>query len=251
MKDMFIDPFLRKNTFIVVMMMIMQQFSGINAVMFFSTGIFKNAGLEKEEAKLATVIVGVVNVAMTVVSMFIVDKAGRKKLLIAGYAGMAPMTLALVFATQFQHEVVAYFSIAFVCIFVIFFAIGPGSIPWFFVSELFMQDTRPRATTICVATNWICTVIIGLSFESLQKVFQGYVFLFFFVFLLSFVAYIAWYVPETKGKTIEMIQKELYRKYGMAEPGASLEEIGAGGGEGALEMEKVVREEKSERAKDV
>ncbi len=86
-----------------------------------------------------------------------------------------------------------------------FFASGPGSIPWFLVSELFSQGARPMATSIAVAVNWIANFLVGLSFLPLLDLVDAYVFIIFAGLLAFFVAFTWFKVPETKGKTVEEI----------------------------------------------
>ena len=107
----------------------------------------------------------------------------------------------------FQEEVPAlsYVSIVMVITFVIGFATGPGSIPWFFVTELFTQSARGMATSIAVVTNWTANFLVGLGFEPLKLVMGPYVFIIFIVLQILFIIYIWFKVPETKNKPIEEI----------------------------------------------
>lgn len=85
------------------------------------------------------------------------------------------------------------------------FAVGPGSIPWFLVSELFNQSARPTATSIAVGVNWTANFLVGLGFLPLQEAMGGYVFIIFVILLGVFVIFVWKKVPETKNKTIEEI----------------------------------------------
>uniref|UniRef100_A0A915KI94 Major facilitator superfamily (MFS) profile domain-containing protein n=1 Tax=Romanomermis culicivorax TaxID=13658 RepID=A0A915KI94_ROMCU len=129
LKDMFTQKLLRWALFIAVMMMLSQQFSGINATMFYSTIIFeKDAKLSLDNARWATVGIMVVNVLMTLVSTAVVDKAGRRTLHLAGLGGMCLSTVLLVVTLDLSgknHDWAAYASILFVTTFIISFATGP------------------------------------------------------------------------------------------------------------------------------
>ncbi|OQV18759.1 Solute carrier family 2, facilitated glucose transporter member 1 [Hypsibius exemplaris] len=219
-RDLFVNPFLRKITIIAVMLMVMQQLSGINAVMFYSTSIFRSAGLTPDQAAYATIGMGGINVLMTFVSVILVEKAGRKTLLLIGFSGMMITTVLLtVFMLLYKSGVVpdgentqgwaAWASLSCVILFVIFFATGPGSIPWFLVSELFSQGPRAAATTIAVGVNWLCNLIVALAFPFIQAAIKEYTFIIFAVLLALFVTYTWFKVPETKGKRLEEIQAEL------------------------------------------
>ncbi|OZC06547.1 hypothetical protein X798_06464 [Onchocerca flexuosa] len=196
---------------IAILMMLAQQFSGINVAMFFSTMIFEGAGLG-DKAVYATLVMGLINVLMTIASVYLVDhpKCGRVMLLMIGLIGMFFASIAIT-GDQTNNKWASYPACIFVFLFVIFFATGPGSIPWFFVSELFTSGARGAANSVAAATNWTANFLVGTSFEFLNQVLHQYTFLIFSGFL-AFFAFFTWmYVPETKGRTVEDIQEELAR----------------------------------------
>ncbi|XP_063223869.1 solute carrier family 2, facilitated glucose transporter member 1-like isoform X2 [Bacillus rossius redtenbacheri] len=207
LRDMFMNRALRIPLFISVVVMICQQLSGINAVFFFSTKIFMMAKLSDMNAQYATLGMGAINVLMTLVSLVLVERAGRKTLLLVGFSGMCVctvlLTICLVYVEYSVH--VSYFAIFLVIFFVVNFAIGPGSIPWFLVSELFNQSARSAATSCAVAINWTANFIVGITFLPLEQVLHGYVFIIFAVLLSLFVLFVYRKVPETKNKTMEEI----------------------------------------------
>ncbi|KRY83453.1 Solute carrier family 2, facilitated glucose transporter member 3 [Trichinella pseudospiralis] len=216
--DMFKDKVLRWALFIAVMMMLSQQFSGINAVMFYSTRIFiDGAGLTPDSARYATMGVGAINVIMTLVSTAIIDKAGRRTLHLLGLGGMwiscVTLTVSMILLKQ-DYYWASYLCIAFVLIFVISFATGPGSIPWFFVSELFLQNARGHATSVAVPVNWGSAFIIGWIFPPMVSMIGEYSFLVFTGFLTIFWLFTFKYVPETKNRAVEDIVAELRRAVG-------------------------------------
>ncbi|XP_057342076.1 solute carrier family 2, facilitated glucose transporter member 1-like isoform X3 [Microplitis mediator] len=207
LKEIFVNPALRIPLIISLMIMLAQQFSGINAVMFFSDAIFRMAGLNTDAAQSATLGVGAMNVIMTFVSLVLVEKCGRKTLLLFGFGGMVIDTalLAVCLAYAETSQVAAYFSIALVIMFVVLFATGPGSIPWFLVSELFNQSARPVATSIAIAVNWGANFIVSFSFLPLKNLLGTNVFVLFAIIQALFTLFIWKKVPETKNKTIEEI----------------------------------------------
>merc|ERR1719381_466975 len=110
------------------------------------------------------------NVAMTFVSLALIEKAGRKVLMVSGLSLMLCMTILLL-ASLLTFETVpwmSYLAIVAVILFVVGFATGPGSIPWFFVTELFSQSGRPIASSVAVAVNWSANFLVGLGFSPLQ-----------------------------------------------------------------------------------
>jgi SP family facilitated glucose transporter-like MFS transporter 1 len=211
--EMFKNSSLRQPLFIAMMMMLAQQLTGINAAMFYSTNIFLNAGLDKTAAQSATLGMGTMNVAMTFVSLALIEKAGRKTLMVAGLVvQLLTTTLLLVCLVAVESfPWLSYVSIVGVIGFVIGFATGPGSIPWFFVTELFTQSGRPIATSIAVVTNWSANFLVGLGFMPIQLAIGPYVFAIFMAIQLFFVLYVHFKVPETKNRTIEEITAQ-FRK---------------------------------------
>uniref|UniRef100_A0A8C0H3B3 Solute carrier family 2, facilitated glucose transporter member 4 n=1 Tax=Chelonoidis abingdonii TaxID=106734 RepID=A0A8C0H3B3_CHEAB len=186
----------RQPLLIAVVLQLSQQLSGINAIFYYSTSIFESAGLE--QPVFATIGAGAINAAFTVVSLFLVERAGRRTLHLVGLAGMmvcaVVMTAALVYISM-----VAIFG------FVAFFEIGPGPIPWFIVAELFSQGPRPAAMAVAGGCNWTCNFIIGMAFQSMADACGPYVFLIFAALLLGFFLFTYFKVPETRGRTFDQI----------------------------------------------
>ncbi|CAG2110354.1 unnamed protein product [Medioppia subpectinata] len=212
--ELWYNSMLRQPLFISLVVMLSQQFSGINAVIFFSTDIFERAGLDKSAALYATLGIGVINVMMTIVSLILVEKSGRKTLLLTGLGGMFFTTIVLTFclALKDSFEILRYVSILAVYMFVVMFASGPGSIPWFLVAELFGVGARAMATSIAVSVNWTANFIVGLVFLPLQETMGGYVFVIFSVLLALFWVFVYKKVPETKGKTVDEIAAAFRQK---------------------------------------
>jgi len=196
---------LLKPLIIAMMMMLAQQLSGINAAIFYSTSIFKSAGLDEYKAQVATLGMGACNVAMTLVSLVLIEKAGRKTLMLTGLSVMLVTTTMILICLNVKTETFSYISIVMVILFVVGFAVGPGSIPWFFVTELFGQEARPTATAVAVVTNWSANFLVGLTFEPIKFYIGAYVFVIFIVMQLLFIIYVFFQVPETKNRTIEEI----------------------------------------------
>ncbi|CAG0887310.1 unnamed protein product [Cyprideis torosa] len=208
MREMIMNPVLRFPLLISLMMMVAQQFSGINCAIYYSTEIFKQAGFREQGAQYATLGMGAMNVAMTFVSLVLVERAGRKSLMIFGLVGMFVCTILLTICLAAKDDVswLSYVAVVLVISFVVMFATGPGSIPWFIVNELFTQGARPLATSIAVATNWGANFFVGLAFLPISLALGPYVFLIFSGLLLFFAMFTYKYVPETKNRTIEEIQ---------------------------------------------
>merc|ERR550517_1829128 len=213
LKEMITNGSLRQPLIIAMMMRLAQQLSGINCAIFYSTEIFKNAGLDPQASQSATLGMGTMNVLMTFVSLVLIEKAGRKTLMIIGLCSMLVMTTLLLVSLLTYNSIPAmsYLAIVAVILFVVGFATGPGSIPWFFVTELFAQSGRPTATSIAVSVNWSANFLVGLGFEPIQMLCGPYVFLVFMVIQVFFIIYVFVAVPETKNRTIDEITAQ-FRK---------------------------------------
>ncbi|XP_016128715.1 solute carrier family 2, facilitated glucose transporter member 2-like [Sinocyclocheilus grahami] len=204
----------RQQLFVALMMHLSQQFSGINAIFYYSTSIFQSAGVG--QPVYATIGVGVINIIFTLVSVILVDRAGRRTLTIVGLGGMCCCAVAMTVGLAFQdvYSWMSYLSMAAIFLFVSFFEIGPGPIPWFIVAEIFSQGPRPAAIALAGCCNWTCNFIIGMFFPYLEGLCGSYVFIVFAVLLFGFTVFIYLRVPETKGKTFEEIAAVFHRKRG-------------------------------------
>ncbi|XP_019952331.2 solute carrier family 2, facilitated glucose transporter member 1 [Paralichthys olivaceus] len=204
-KELVMSPLYRQPLIVAVILQLSQQLSGINAVFYYSTQIFEKAGVE--QPVYATIGAGVVNTAFTVVSLFVVERAGRRSLHLLGLMGMAVssvlMTIALALLDDYKW--MSYLSIVAIFAFVAFFEIGPGPIPWFIVAELFSQGPRPAAIAIAGLSNWTANFIVGMGFQYVQEICGPYVFVIFAVLLLLFFVFTYFKVPETKGRTFDEI----------------------------------------------
>ncbi|XP_059164340.1 solute carrier family 2, facilitated glucose transporter member 1-like [Physella acuta] len=209
---------------ICIVLQMSQQFSGINAVVYYSTSIFASAQLSKDEAQYATVGTGAVNVMMTFISALIMDRAGRRTLHMIGLGGMCISSVVLVVCLTLHTTTpwLSYISIVAVIIYIVFFATGPGAIPWFMVAELFTQSPRTAAVGVSVVVNWLCNFTVGIVFPVLQKAILTYSFLPFSVMLALFFIFTYMFVPETKGKSIT----EITRLFKSPTVGSSASDLG-------------------------
>ncbi|KAF7635409.1 MFS domain-containing protein [Meloidogyne graminicola] len=204
---------------LALFMMVSQQLSGINAAMFYSTAIFKGAGLKDQWPNYATIAMGAINVLMTVVSVYLVEhpRFGRRTLHIAGMIGMcfSSAMIAISMLVAKLIEFVSFFSIIFVLLFVVSFATGPGSIPWFYVNELFQSNLRGVMSSYAVVVNWICVVVVATFFPIIDGILHEYSFFVFTALLLIFILFAFKFLPETKNKTLEQINEEMNNRRGV------------------------------------
>lgn len=203
--ELFRSPLYRQPLLVAVVLQLSQQLSGINAVFYYSTRIFEKAGVE--QPVYATIGTGVVNTAFTVVSLFIVERAGRRSLHLIGLLGMAGATILMTIALALLEKLkwMSYLSIVAIFSYVAFFEIGPGPIPWFIVAELFSQGPRPSAMAVAGFSNWTANFIVGMCFQYIEELCYPYVFVIFTVLLLIFFVFTYFKVPETKGRTFDDI----------------------------------------------
>lgn len=205
--ELFRSPNYHQPLLISIALQLSQQLSGINAVFYYSTGIFEDAGVQ--EPIYATIGAGVVNTIFTVVSVFLVERAGRRTLHMIGLGGMAVcstiMTISMLLKDR--YEAMSFVCIVATLVYVAFFEIGPGPIPWFIVAELFSQGPRPAAVAVAGCSNWTSNFLIGMLFPSAAAFLGAYVFIIFAVFLVFFLLFTFFKVPETKGRTFEDITR--------------------------------------------
>ncbi|XP_036388945.1 solute carrier family 2, facilitated glucose transporter member 1-like [Megalops cyprinoides] len=203
--ELFRSPLYRQPIFIAIILQLSQQLSGINAVFYYSTRIFEKAGVS--QPVYATIGAGVVNTAFTVVSLFVVERAGRRSLHLVGLMGMAGSAVLMTVAMALLDKLkwMSYVSIVAIFSFVAFFEIGPGPIPWFIVAELFSQGPRPAAFAVAGFSNWSANFIVGMCFQYVEELCGPYVFVIFTVLLIIFFVFTYFKVPETKGRTFDEI----------------------------------------------
>ncbi|XP_068142555.1 glucose transporter type 1-like isoform X3 [Drosophila tropicalis] len=212
--ELICSPTLRPPLIIGIVMQLSQQFSGINAVFYYSTSLFMSSGLTEESAKFATIGIGAIMVVMTLVSIPLMDRTGRRTLHLYGLGGMFIFSIFITISflikeffgyVQEMIDWMSYLSVVATLGFVVFFAVGPGSIPWMITAELFSQGPRPSAMAIAVLVNWMANFVVGIGFPSMKTALENYTFLPFSVFLAIFWIFTYKKVPETKNKTFEEI----------------------------------------------
>nr|CDJ83232.1 General substrate transporter domain containing protein [Haemonchus contortus] len=207
MLDMFRKE-LRQPTMIVIVMMIFQQLTGINVVMFYSTMIFEDVGLNGGDAIFATIMVGTVNLLTTFIQMYYIDrpKCGRKSLLKLGTIGMIITTLSLTVSITYKEMAIAkYISVASVMIFVFSFALGPAAISWILASELFLTNARANGNAYMSAANWTTSSLIGFVFPEINDRIHQYSFLLLTFFHILYLCFYTRYLPETRRRSIREI----------------------------------------------
>jgi SP family galactose:H+ symporter-like MFS transporter len=191
---------------------VFQQITGINTVIYYAPTIFQSAGMSSASgAILATVGVGLVNVIMTMVAMGLLDRLGRRPLLLWSLAGMVAMlvVLSVGFAAGGKGAV-ALLTVGAVAAYVGFFAIGLGPVFWLLIAEIFPLSVRGRGMSVATVANWGANFVVTLLFPGVvASLGSAAAFAIFAVLSLGAWIYILAEVPETKGKSLEEIEAQL------------------------------------------
>lgn len=187
------------------------QFSGINAIMYYAPRIFEMAGLDRTSSLFQSVSVGFTNLVFTIIAMMIIDRVGRKKLLLIGSVGMVFM-LSLVAAGFMLENFGGVAVLAGLIGFIAFFASSQGAVIWVFISEIFPNKVRAKGQALGSFSHWLFAALISWVFPviaSNQTGNTGIAFIFFAAMMLLqfFVVYFVF--PETKGKGLEQIQSDM------------------------------------------
>jgi SP family xylose:H+ symportor-like MFS transporter len=182
--------------------------SGINVIMYYAPMIFEKAGASTGMAMLEAVVVGVTNLVFTVIAMFFIDKIGRRPLLMIGAVGMFLSLAGAAFHYYDENLIGNEAMVACVVGFVAFFAFSQGAVIWVFLSEIFPNRVRSKGQALGTFVDWIVNAFVGLLFPlALTHVGGGNVFMFFALLMIPFFFFVLKVMPETKGKSLEELEK--------------------------------------------
>ncbi|KAI3443760.1 hypothetical protein Pfo_000425 [Paulownia fortunei] len=184
----------------------LQQLSGINAVFYFSSTVFSRAGVS---SNLANVTVGIANLIGSIIALALMDKLGRKALLLWSFFGMALSTVLQVLATAFSasNPIGFYLSIGGMLLFVLMFAVGAGPVPALLLPEIFPSRIRATAMAFCMSVHWVLNFLVGLLFlRLLDQMGPQLLYSMFGTFCLLAVVFVKRNVLETKGKSLQEIE---------------------------------------------
>ncbi|XP_026723128.1 solute carrier family 2, facilitated glucose transporter member 5-like [Athene cunicularia] len=198
----------------IVVMMMGQQLSGVNVVFYYADRIFQSAGVESSNVQYVTVLIGAVNVIVTLLAVLIVESLGRKILLLAGFGLCSVSCAMLTLALSLQATVswMSHLSIVCVIIYITGHAIGASPIPPVVISEMFLQSSRPAAFMVGGLVHWLCNFTVGLVFLYMEAGLGPYSFLIFSAFCVATAIYIFFVVPETKNKTFTQINRMMAKR---------------------------------------
>jgi MFS transporter, SP family, xylose:H+ symportor len=197
--------------FIGILLSVFQQFVGINVVLYYAGNIFRNMGNSNDSSMIQTIIVGIVNLVFTVLAIFTVDRFGRKPLMIIGGVGMAISMLGL--GLSFYFGKLGIGALIFMLTYTASFAMSWGPVTWVLLSEIFPNSIR-SAMSIAVAAQWLANLVVSWTFPMLNdnialtaKFNHGFAYWIYAIMGILSALFIWKMVPETKGKTLEEIEK--------------------------------------------
>jgi MFS transporter, SP family, xylose:H+ symportor len=197
----------RKPILLAVMVASFNQLAGINALIYYTADIFKMAGAGRSSALVQSVVIGFTNLVFTMIAMTVIDRFGRKRLLLVGAAGLA-LCLGLV-AYAFHRGVGGTLVLASLIGYIAFFAFSQGSVIWVYLSEIFPNRVRARGQALGSFTHWFWAALVSWTFPVIAEASGASAFAFFAgMMVLQFV--LVWvFLPETKGVSLERIQRTL------------------------------------------
>ena len=192
-----------------VLLSVFQQFVGINVALYYAPRIFESMGAAKDASMLQTIVMGLVNVIFTVLAIVTVDKWGRKPLLMVGSIGMAIGMFAIAGLAFF--EIIGISTLVFIIIYTASFMMSWGPICWVLISEIYPNKIRGRAVAVAVVAQWAANYFISSTYPAMME-FSGAVTYGFYGLMSLISFFFVWkMVPETKGKTLEEMEK-LWKK---------------------------------------
>ena len=193
--------------FLAVSVGMFNQLSGINAILYYSNYIFASAGFSSSSAALQTVGIGLINLLATFLGMSMIDKLGRKTLLLTGALGMsgALAGVAAVFYSHAHQGLLVWLLV----VFILFFAVSQGSVVWVYIAEVFPSRVRSKGQSVGSSSHWIMNALIAGAFPWIAARSQAAPFVFFATMMLLQFFVVLLIYPETKGRSLEAIQVQL------------------------------------------
>jgi sugar porter (SP) family MFS transporter len=195
--------------FLAVSIAMFNQLAGINGLLYYLNDIFAQAGFDKVSGDLQSVAIGATNLLFTMLAMSIIDKVGRKILLLIGSVGTAASLagVAFIFFTNSNQNLLVWLLISYIA----FFGFSQGAVIWVYISEVFPNSVRSKGQALGSFTHWAMAAVVSWTFPVMAEKSGGYPFLFFAAMMLLQFFVVKFFYVETKGKSLEALQKEVLR----------------------------------------
>jgi sugar porter (SP) family MFS transporter len=197
----------RRPILLALMVATFNQLSGINALIYYTADIFAMAGSARTSALWQSVIIGVTNLVFTVLAMTVIDRVGRKRLLLVGSLGLAGCLFVAAYA--FERRIGGSLLLASLIGYIAFFAFSQGAVIWVYLAEIFPNRVRARGQALGSFAHWCWAAAVSWTFPVVAAESGGLPFVLFGVMMLLQFVMVALYLPETKGVSLERIQREL------------------------------------------
>jgi SP family sugar:H+ symporter-like MFS transporter len=204
-----------------ILLSVFQQFVGINVIFYYSTTLWRSVGFTESGALTITVITSVTNVVVTLVAISLIDKIGRKPLLLIGSAGMAvtlgTMAVCFTHATGSGNDVTLpspWGTIALVAanLYVVFFGVSWGPVVWVLLGEMFTNQIRAAALAVAAAAQWLANFLVSTTFPALASIGLTFAYGLYTAFAVLSLFFVARYVHETKGRELEAMDNRVGRR---------------------------------------
>jgi len=188
---------------------VFNQVSGINAIIYYAPRIFESSGLGTDSSLLSSVAIGGVNFLFTLFALTLIDKFGRRKLMLVGTIGLIASLgiVAYLFSAKESNPMAIVFLLL---AYIAFFAMSQGACIWVFISEIFPNSVRAKGQTLGSLTHWVMATIITFVFPVISEgLGEGVIFSFFCVMMVLQLFFVIKYMPETKGQSLEELENNL------------------------------------------
>lgn len=199
----------RMPVILAVLIAFFNQASGINAIIYYAPRIFEMTGLGRSASLLSTAGIGLVNFIFTLIAMAVIDRFGRKKLMLTGSVGLI-ITLGLVSRAFYVQDFDNIMIVILLLVYIAFFAVSQGAVIWVFISEIFPNEVRAKGQSLGSFTHWTMATIIAFVFPYLaERVGGGETFLFFTLMMVLQLIFVIGLMPETRGRSLEQMESYL------------------------------------------
>ena len=199
----------RRLAWLAFLIAFFNQVSGINAILYYAPSIFAMAGFDKSDSFSASFYLGVVNFVFTMIAIFLIDRAGRRKLMLIGSYGLI-LSLGLVSYCFHLKNADGHYVVWLLMAYIAFFAISQGAVIWVFLSEIFPNQVRAKGQSLGSFTHWFMATVITFLFPAVRTNIPGeYIFMFFCGMMVLQLLFVWKMMPETKGKSLESMERTL------------------------------------------